>query len=139
MFGMIPSNRNAGNLFRLFDEFERDLFTPVTADATFRTDIRDEGDHYVLEADLPGFKKEDIGLDLSEGVLTITAKHEESIENKKDNYVCRERRYGSFSRSFNVSGIREGDITAAFHDGVLELNLPKQTPEIPVARRIEIQ
>ncbi len=138
MFNMVPY-RGAGNLFRLFDDFERDLFTPVTADGGFRTDIIDQGDHYLLEAELPGFNKEDISLDLSDGVLTISAKHEESTEDKDKNYVRRERRYGSFSRSFNVSGIRESDITAAFENGVLKLTLPKQTPEVPAARRIEIQ
>ena len=106
----------------------------------FRTDIRDEGDHFLLEADLPGFRKEDIDLHLQDGVLTITAKRQEEQEEKKEGkYLCRERRMGSCARAFDVSGIREEDITAAFEDGVLKLTLPKQGEPVPQSRRIAIQ
>ena len=63
MFGMIPFARHDDNVFDLFDNFERSFFGDNSA-STFRTDIRDEGDKFVLEAELPGFKKEDIKLDL---------------------------------------------------------------------------
>ena len=140
MFGMIPFDRRDSSLFDMLDNFERNFFgTSSNTASSFRTDIRDEGDKFVLEAELPGFKKEDIKLDLKDGVLTISAQHSSENEEKKDSYVRRERRYGSFSRSFDVSGIQEDHISAAYNNGVLELTLPKAQPVVPAARQIEIQ
>ncbi|MBP3519751.1 MAG: Hsp20/alpha crystallin family protein [Oscillospiraceae bacterium] len=141
MFGMIPFDRSDNNLFDTFDSFARDFFRKSNADLpAFRTDIRDAGDSYVLEAELPGFNKEDINLDLKDGILTITAAHTESTEDKGDNgsYIRRERRYGSFQRSFDVTGIEETGITAAYLNGVLTLTLPKAKPAEPETRRIAI-
>ena len=56
----------------------------------------------------------------------------------KGAYIRRERRYGSFSRSFDITGIDEGSITAAYNNGILELNLPKAVPVVPESRRIAI-
>ncbi|MDD3165260.1 MAG: Hsp20/alpha crystallin family protein [Oscillospiraceae bacterium] len=136
MFNLIPVNRN-NSLFRMFDDLEQQVFTPVTSGSSFRTDILENETSYILQAELPGFRKEDIALDLTDGVLTIAAQRAEP-ENAQA-YLRRERKYGTFSRSFNVSGIREGEITAAFENGVLELTLPKLAPETPPTRRIEIQ
>ena len=141
MFGMLPFERSEDNVFDTFDNFARNFFrSSNTSLPAFRTDIRDEGDHFLLEADLPGFRKEDIDLHLQDGVLTITAKRQEEQEEKKEGkYLCRERRMGSCARAFDVSGIREEDITAAFEDGVLKLTLPKQGEPVPQSRRIAIQ
>ena len=106
-----------------------------------RTDISGPpGDKFVLEAELPGFDKGDIKLDVKDGILTITAEHSENQEQKdaKGAYIRRERRYGSFSRSFDITGIDEGSITAAYNNGILELNLPKAVPVVPESRRIAI-
>jgi len=138
---MIPySTRSSSSLMDLFDEFERSVFgengrrTPM-----FSTDIKDEGDHYVLQAELPGFDKGDIDLDVKDGVLTITATHQESSEQKRDNYVCRERRSGSFTRSFNLEGIQEDGISASYQNGVLELTMPKRQEVLPQSRKIAIE
>ena len=142
MFGMIPFDRRDDNLFDLFDNFEKKFFGNTNASLpAFRTDIRDQGDKFLLEAELPGFQKEDISLDVKDGILTIKAEHKENKDEKDDkgNYVRRERRYGSFTRSFDVSGIDEGAITAAYNNGILELNLPKAVPAVPEARRIAIE
>ena len=111
---MIPyTRRSNSSMMDLFDELERSMFgesgrrTPV-----FSTDIRDEGAHYLLQADLPGFRKEDIDLDVKDGVLTISAKHQADDRTAADNYICRERRTGSFSRSFTLDGIQEDAIRA---------------------------
>lgn len=138
MFGMIPFERNDG-MFDLFDNFERSFFgSSGKSLPDFRTDIRDTGDAFVLEAELPGFDKEDIKLDLKDGLLTITATHKEETEDKRDSYIRRERKYGSFSRAFDVSGIDEEHISAAYQNGVLALTLPKARPVVPEAKRIEI-
>ena len=142
MFGMIPFERSDDNFFDLFDNFERKFFgNSNAAIPDFRTDIRDAGDKFILEAELPGFEKEDIKLDLKDGILTISAEHNENNDQKdeKGNYIRRERRYGSFSRSFDVTGIDENGITAAYKNGVLELSLPKAVPVVPEAKRISIE
>ena len=144
MFEMMPFTRSRGvDLYRPFrdlEELERSLFTGngVTA---FKTDIRDAGDAYVLEADLPGMKKEDIHIDIDGERLSISAERNAVREEKDENggYIRCERSYGSFSRSFDISGIRAGDISAAYEDGVLKLTLPKQIQRAPESRRLEIQ
>ena len=142
MYSMIPFGRYGNSLDSLFDDFERSFFSNGRSQLpAFRTDIQDKGDHYLLEADLPGFQKEDIDLHVQDGVLTITAKHDETRENKDESgkYVCRERRTGSYARSFDVSGIREEDIGASYENGVLKLTLPKQGEPQPQSRKITIQ
>ena len=134
MFGMLPFDRSDNNLFDTFDNFARDFFRRSNTDLpAFRTDIRDTGDSYVLEAELPGFKKD--------GILTLTAAHSDETEDKAadGSYIRRERRYGSFQRSFDVTGIEEKNITAAYENGVLALTLPKAKPVEPETHRIAIQ
>ena len=140
MFGMLPFERSDDNLFDTFDNFTRNFFRDSnTTLPAFRTDIREEGDKYVLEAELPGFDKGDIKLDVKDGILTISAEHSAEQNAGKGNYVRRERRYGSFSRSFDISGIDEAGITAAYRNGILELDLPKAVPVVPESRRISIE
>ena len=138
MYSLIPSRntRNDTDSFGSLVRWMNDMVPSWNSNA-FRTDILDEGDHFTLQAELPGFRKEDLQLELKDGVLTISARHEETNEEK--NYLCRERRYGSVSRSFNLEGIDEEGIRAKFENGVLELILPKEKAAQPESRRIEIQ
>ena len=139
MFGMIPFERSDNNIFDLFDNFQKQFFRNSNATlSAFRADIRDLDDKFVLEAELPGFNKEDISLDLKEGILTIKAEHKEAQEQKQGEYIRRERRTGSFARSFDVSGIDESGISAAYKNGILEVTLPKQAPVVPESRQIDI-
>ena len=144
MYEMMPFTRNHGvDLYRPFrdlEELERSLFANSSA-AAFKTDIRDTGDAYVLEADLPGMKKEDIHIDIDGDRLSISAERSAVKEEKDENggYIRCERSYGSFSRSFDISGIRGEDISAAYADGVLTLTLPKQARTVPASRRLEIR
>ena len=142
MFGMIPFEYRDHNLFNAFDNFERSFFGNSNVDLpAFRTDIRDAGDKYLLDAELPGFNKEDISLDIKDGILTITAEHNESNDQKDDkgNYIRRERRYGSFRRSFDISGIDENAISASYQNGILQLTLPKAQQVLPQSHRIAIE
>ena len=134
------------NPFREMEEMERRFFGEPFAGgfggiSEFKTDIRDEGDSFLLEADLPGFDKKDIALDVNGDVLTVRAErhseHEKS--DKRGKYVCCERSYGSYSRSFDMSGIKTDNITAKFENGVLSLTLPKKDKILPESRRLEIQ
>lgn len=128
------------NPFHDFDELERAFFSDRSL-GEFKTDIRDNGDSFVLEADLPGFNKDDIHVDLSDNSLTITAERHSDYEqkDKKGNYVRCERSYGSYTRSFNTDGIDTANIKAAYTDGVLRLTLPKQQQILPASRRLEIE
>ena len=140
MFDLIPFGRNERNLFNYLDNVERSFWDgSISNMAQFRCDVQDKGDSYLLEAELPGFEREDIGIDLDGTTLVITARHSsESGEKDKDgNYLRRERKFGSFSRSFDVSGVDTEHISAAYKNGVLELTLPKQAAQVPQARRIE--
>ena len=156
MFDMRPyrnnndrrNNLSAYNPFREMDAFERNFFNDPfgswfdhSALASFKTDIKDNGDSYTLEADLPGFVKKDIHLDVNGDTLTIHAERKAEQEEKddKNNYVRCERSFGSYSRSFDVSGIDCANIKAAYKDGVLTLTLPKQKKEEPTGRRLEIE
>ena len=126
--------------FRMMEEMERRFWSDNTM-AEIRTDIRDKGENYLLEADLPGFKKEDIHVDLEGDCLTIRAeRHSEyEDEDKKQGYVRCERSYGSYRRSFDVSGVNTDRIDASFADGVLKLTLPKQTRQEADSRSIAIE
>ena len=146
MFELIPFDRHGRNVsvydpFRAFDELERSFFGNPShaAVSAFRTDVTDTGDAYKLEAELPGFKKDDIKIDIENDCLTISAERKLENEDKKNNFVKRERYYGSYSRSFDVSGINVDGIEAAYTDGVLTLNMPKKVETVPASRRLEIK
>ena len=141
MFGMIPFSRRDDNMFDLFDNFEKNFFGSSNSSMpAFRTDSRDLGDKFLMEAELPGFDKEDIQLDLKDGFLTIKAQHKEDQDQKdaQGSYIRRERRLGTFARAFDISGIDEAGITASYTNGILSLTLPKQAPVVPAARQIAI-
>lgn len=90
---------------------------------------------------LPGFDKKDIKLDINGDWLTINAeRHSEHEEkDKKDKYICCERSYGSYSRRFNVSGVKTDEIKAKYDNGVLKLTLPKKGEELPESHHLEIE
>lgn len=142
MFELMPFGYRrmaAFDPFRELEEMSRSLWSDNRVSA-FRTDITEKDGNYILSAELPGFKKEDLSIDLENDRLTISAERS-SEENEEDNgsFIRRERYYGSYSRSFDVSGIDTDAISAAYNDGVLTLTMPRKTPEIPAARRLEIQ
>lgn len=107
--------------------------------ASFKTDIKDNGDSYTLEADLPGFDKKDIHLDVNGDMLTIHAERKAEQEEKddKNNYVRCERSFGSYSRQFDLSSVDADHMKATYDNGVLKLEMPKKAlPDS--ARHIEI-
>lgn len=138
MFELMPFGRNEKNLFNYLDNMEKDFFGSVSSVTHMRTDVLDKGDHYELQAELPGFNKEDIHISVDNGCLTIAAQHSEENKEEKSNYIRRERKYGSFQRSFDLTGIDADKITAAYENGILKLALPKQVEVKPESKRIEI-
>jgi len=127
------------NPFNELENWNRAFFGDTSL-AEFKTDIRDAGDSFLLEADLPGFKKEDINLSLNGDALTIKAVRHSDYEdtNKKSAYIRCERSYGSYARSFDVSGVDTTGIRAAYHDGVLTVTLPKRSARKPESQTIVI-
>ena len=129
MFELTPysTRRSVMDPFNFFNDF----FGTNNAPMELRTDISDKGDAFVLEADLPGFKKDDIKIDLENDRLTIKAERHSEHEDNRNGYVRRERHFGSFERSFDVSGIDTSGIRANYTDGVLTLTLPKRPELVP--------
>ena len=145
---------------RIFDEnliddfFDDAFFAPVLpasralygkrAARVMKTDIREKGDRYELDIDLPGFKKDEVNITLENGYLTVSAaKSAEKDGEKKEegNYLRRERFTGECSRSFYVGDkLQPNDVTAAFEDGILKLTVPKEAPKrLPEKTAIAIQ
>lgn len=105
-----------------------------------KCDIYEKEGSYYIEADIPGFKKEEISVECEDGYITIQAEkntnNEEQDETKK--YIKRERFYGKTVRKFYVGDIDEEKIHAEFKDGILELVVPKQE-KLPSKKSIEIK
>jgi len=103
-------------------------------------DIKEDKDNYIIKADFPGINKEDIQVSIDNNVLTIEAEYDESKEDKEgEKYLRQERRYGKYSRSFNLGdNVDEAKIIAEFDRGVLSLQIPKRSVA-PVTRTIPIK
>ena len=140
MYGLTPFGRNY-DLFNLFNDMDKDFFGGSMPMNSCRTDIRDEGEKYVMESELPGFEKEDIKLDLNGSCLVISAEHktENNEKDDKGNYIRRERSYGSYKRSFDIPDVDVEKINAEYKNGILTIDLPKKQLETPVAKRLEIK
>ena len=130
---MLLANRN----YNLFDEMFKDPFftRPFENSSTqiMKTDIHEKNGNYMIEMELPGYMKEDIKADLKDGYLTITASKNETKEEKdsKGNCIRKERYTGTCNRSFYVGEqVTQDDIHAAFKDGILSLQVPKDIPKV---------
>jgi HSP20 family protein len=101
-------------------------------------DLVETDDHFVLKADLPGLKEEDVNIEVEENVLTVSGERKSEHEDKREGYVRVERSYGSFRRSLTLpKGVDAEAVTANFENGVLEVRIPK--PEERKPRRVAIQ
>ena len=118
-----------------FDRFDREFFgrkNPLYgkhAKNMMKTDIREHDEGYELDVDLPGFKKDEISVQLNNGYLTISASKglDKDEQDKKGKYIRKERYTGTCNRSFYVGDeVTQDDIKAAFKDGVLTLQIPKE-------------
>lgn len=147
MFGMVPFRRNNNSVAKRGDYFEDffnnffsdDFFAPaVFNNNSFKVDVKEDDNQYLVEADLPGMKKENIALEYENNYLTISAKREDVLEDKRDNYVRRERNYGEFKRSFYVDNVDENNVNASFTDGVLKITLPKKEKGKESRKQIDI-
>ena len=131
-----------------FDDFNDFMDFPTirkTQQTTLmKSDVKDEGDHYSLIMDLPGFDKQDVKLHLKDGALTIEATTKKENDEKDENgkYLRRERFQGTCTRSFFVGEhLTEEDIKARFDGGVLTVTVPKKEakPQIEEKKYIAIE
>ena len=129
-------------LNRSLADTERKLYGKHAAHL-MKTDIREHEDHFVVEMDLPGFKKDEIELSLEKGYLTISAQKglDKEEKDKKGRIIRQERYGGAMQRSFYVgTGLTEEDVKAKFEDGVLTLTVPKKAaPKLPEKKTILIE
>lgn len=123
--------------FYLDDIF--DDFMPSRRNDNMKCDIYEKDDNYHIEMDIPGFKKEDISIEVEDGYLTIEAEknNEEKLEDDNKNYIRRERSYNSYKRSFYLGDLDQDNIKAEFNDGMLEVIVPKKE-KITNKKKIEI-
>lgn len=120
------------------DQAFRDLSDGGQGAWTPSIDLVRKGDALVLKADIPGIKPEEVKIEVEDDVLTISGEHREETEEKKEHYVRRERRYGSFSRSMVMpKGVDADQIDASVKDGVLEVRVP--LPKSEEKQRVEIK
>lgn len=151
MFELRPFERRNNRIatydpFREMENLERAFFGDRSffsggALGEFRTDIQDKGDSYLLSSDLPGFKKDDIHIDLDGDTMTISAERhsEHEQQDKSGSFMRCERSYGSYRRSFDISSIDADKMTAQYTDGVLKLTMPKKEMTVSNTKRLEIE
>ena len=137
---MIPRR----NHFDLFDEMFRDPFFEGTESKVMKTDIKEKKDKYLIDIDLPGYEKENIKMEISEGYLTVHASVNKEVDDEKEKgkYVRKERYVGECSRSFYVGeNVKEEEIKAKFKNGTLTIEVPKKDDkkELPEKKYIPIE
>ena len=110
----------------------------VTSEWGLPLDVVEEENEFVVKASLPGIKPEDLDITYNKGMLTIKGEIKDESETTKGQYHLRERRYGIFSRTITLpDSVKPDDIQADYHDGILELKMPKSEEVKP--KRIPIQ
>ena len=149
---MVPSIFGE-NLFDEFfnDPFEMNMLLPRGRDPLYgkhsknlmKTDVRETENSYELDVDLPGFKKEDVNVELKNGYLTIAASKslDKDEKDQKGRYIRQERYAGSMSRSFYVGeDVQPSEISAKFENGILQLSVPKaEQKRLPKTTTIAIE
>ncbi len=136
-------NQLQRELERSFESLRTDLErgegeTAAAVEWAPAVDIKEEADRYVVHADLPGVKPEDIDVDLHNGVLTIKGHRETEAKEEKENYKRIERIYGSFYRRFALpESVDEEKIEAKYDNGVLTITIPKKPQHQP--KKISVQ
>ena len=145
----LVSRRDNDGFLGAFDPFFDDFFDIPMFDRRelrklnnmMKTDVKERDNDYVIDVELPGINKKDVNLDLRDGYLVISTHREHNMNenDKKENYIRRERSYGSFSRSFYVGNVKEKDIDAKLENGILQIVVPKVQNQLDSTTKIEIK
>ncbi|WP_286191366.1 Hsp20/alpha crystallin family protein [Virgibacillus salexigens] len=157
MSSLIPfnrKNRNVSNVtptnpFNMIDDFFDDAFKDFSlarrnlVTDPFKVDIQETDNEYLVDAELPGIKKNDIDVTLNdEGRLTISVNREENVDTKDEdnNYIHQERRYDSMQRSLFLANAKTDDVKAKLEDGLLRISVGKDEQAVKDnSRKIEIE
>ncbi len=137
MAGLVPFNKknkeistNTGfeDFYNVLDDyFSNDWpFKRTLTHDTFKVDVEDNGNEYLIEAEVPGLDKKDINVELNDGKLMISITRDENSESKKKNFIHRERRYSSMSRSIYLEDTKPDGIKAKLENGLLKVVVPKE-------------
>lgn len=147
MAGLVPYRRGLriGNerfpdVYDMLQDFLGDSWPPGKALShdTFKIDVQDNKNEYIIEAELPGTKKEEVNVDMNDGRLTIFVKREETVNEEKKNYIHKERRYCSMSRGIYLVDAQAEGIKAKLENGILNIIVPKQDKALNRSR-VEIE
>lgn len=149
MFDLVPFRKNFNSLLPRSDYFDQMVNSFFNDDLmnlantgfrqnSFRVDVKETDSAVVIEADLPGVKKDSIDLTYDNNYLTISARREDANETKEENFMRKERFYGEFRRSFYLDNVDHEKIKASFDNGVLTINIPKDAPQ-RMNKRIAIE
>ncbi|MFZ7103589.1 MAG: Hsp20/alpha crystallin family protein [Peptococcaceae bacterium] len=151
MFGLVPFGRKGSvmqsrhddeffSMERIWDDFFRDGMLPAlyTGGSQMRVDIRETEKEFILEAELPGVKKENVHLEVTADRLLILVREEEEKEENRSSYLRKERRFTALSRSFAITNIAQDKISAKMENGILTVTLPKAAEDQPQVRKIDI-
>ena len=127
-----------------FDDFDNPSRLSTTRQATTlwspAIEVFERGNELVVRADLPGLSKDDVNVDIDNGVLAISGERRSEQEEERQGYFRSERSYGSFSRNIPLpEGVNDDQVKASFKDGVLEVTIPKPAGETSKRRRIDVK
>ena len=141
---MLPTPYGKGTLWPtdFINEFLNDnWFIDNVGMGGIKVDVREKDNAYIIDAEMPGMGKEDIEINLDDERLTIKAHKEQHSEetDAEGRFIRRERRSGSFQRSFALDNVKVEDIRADMKDGILTIVCPKKEKTVPASRRIEIE
>ena len=137
MAGLVPFNKknkeistNTGfeDFYNVLDDFFSNdwPFRRTLTHDTFKVDVEDNGNEYLIEAEVPGVDKKDINVELNDGKLMISITRDESNDSKKKNFIHRERRFSSMSRSIYLEDSKPDGIKAKLENGLLKVVVPKE-------------
>lgn len=139
MASMIPYDRYTRSLRNWpFDEIDRFFDAPFaalsTGNAGFKMNVEDAGTSYVVTAELPGVKREEIDVELNEGRLSVAVEKKESDEEKGKNYLYKESGEWSATRGVFLKDAATSGLTAKLEGGILTVNVPKQQEKANVTK-----
>jgi len=146
MPGLIPFNRNLTRTGTGFEDFYNMLDDFFSDDImrnrnllrdTFKIDIAEKDNEYLVEAELPGIKKEEIELSIEDENLCISVNRLEETNKDGKSYIHRERRATSMNRRIRLASVRLGEITAKLEEGILSITIPKDI-KVNSSRKIDI-
>lgn len=149
MFDLVPFARRSSSVSKnndlfdiegIFENFFNDRFMPslYKNSAQMKVDIKENEKAFIIEAELPGIKKEAVNIQIDEDRLTISVQKNEQTDEEKDNYIRKERSYSTMTRSFAISNVETDNVNAKFENGLLFITLPKKEQKAIKGKQIEI-